>query len=54
MEIMRSGYSSNGYGNCWIESHGTYFVVYVMNGKSKYGPYSNLEDAIREYSRYCS
>ena len=49
--IYKEGHSS--YGHCWIEGDGVYFWVYVMDGRSKYGPYSSLADAEREFSRYC-
>ncbi len=42
------------YEKCWIEGDGVTFWVCIMNGKSKYGPYSSLEDAEREYSRWCN
>ena len=29
------------------------FWVYVMDGKSKYGPFSSLSDAMNEFSRWC-
>lgn len=49
--VYKEGRSS--YGKCWIDGDGVTFWVYVMDGRSKYGPYSSLEDAMREYNRYC-
>jgi len=49
MAIIKQGRSSYGY--CYIEEVGCYFYVHI--GSSVYGPYSSLEDAIVEYSRYC-
>lgn len=49
--IYREGHSS--YGHCWIEGDGVYFYVYVMDGKSKYGPYSSMGDAIAIFNKYC-
>ena len=49
--IYKEGHSS--YGHCWIEGNGVFFWVYVMDGRSKYGPYSSLADAEREYARWC-
>ena len=51
MKIIRSGTSS--YGRCWIEDHGTYWMVCLMDGKTVHGPYSNMADAFDEYHRYC-
>ena len=53
MQIYRSGHSSS-YGECWIEGDGVYFYVCVMNGQSKYGPYTSLADALEEYFKYCA
>lgn len=50
MEIIKSGHSS--YGDCWVSHEGAYYYVYV--GSSKHGPFSNLADALREYSSYCA
>ena len=36
------------YGHCWIEGNGFMFWVCVLGGKSKYGPFSSLEDAKKE------
>lgn len=52
MTIIRSGVS--GYGRCWVEDHGSYFMVYIMDGKSCSGPYSSLADALAYYSRFCA
>ena len=41
------------YGHCWIEGDGASFYVYVMDGKSKYGPYSSISDAISEFNHWC-
>ncbi len=49
--VYKEGHSS--YGHCWIEGDGINFWVYVMDGRSSYGPYSSLADAISEFSRYC-
>ena len=49
--VIKSGNSS--YGHCWVEEDGTLYYVYVMNGKSKYGPYTSLSDALTEYSKWC-
>ena len=49
--VYKEGYSS--YGHCWIEGDGINFWVYVMDGRSSYGPYSSLADAISEFNRYC-
>ncbi|MBO6242011.1 MAG: hypothetical protein J6O61_14495 [Butyrivibrio sp.] len=49
--IYKEGNGS--YGRCWIEGDGNTFWVYVMDGRSKYGPFSSLTDAEREYSKYC-
>ena len=49
--IYKEGHGS--YGTCWIEGDGVSFWVYVLDGKSKYGPFSSLADAMREYNRYC-
>lgn len=46
---IKSGHSS--YGFCYVEQVGYYFYVHV--GQSQYGPYSNREDALREFSRWC-
>ena len=51
MAVYKEGHSS--YGHCWIEGDGATFWVYVMDGRSKYGPYSSLSDAMREFSRWC-
>ncbi len=50
MSVIRSGNSS--YGFCYIEQTGAYFMVYI--GSSKRGPYSNFEDALNEYRRWCA
>ena len=50
--VYKEGHSS--YGHCWIEGDGVTFYVYVMDGRSQYGPFSSLSDAISEYNRYCS
>ena len=52
MKIYKQGNSS--YGHCWIEGDGVSFWVCVMDGQSKYGPYSSLSDALQEFSRWCS
>ena len=49
--VYKEGYSS--YAHCWIEGDGVTFWVYVMDGRSTYGPYSSLTDAISEFNRYC-
>ena len=49
--VYKEGHSS--YGHCWIEGDGVNFFVYVMNGQSKYGPFSSLTSAIDEFSRWC-
>lgn len=49
--VYKEGHSS--YGTCWIEGDGVTFWVYVMAGRSKYGPYYSLADAMTEYNRYC-
>ncbi len=49
--IYKEGHSS--YGHCWIEGDGVTFWVYVMDGRSKYGPFSSLADAFREFDFYC-
>ena len=49
--VYKEGHSS--YGHCWIEGDGVNFQVYVMDGRSSYGPYSSLADAISEFNRYC-
>lgn len=51
MAVYKEGHSS--YGHCWIEGDGVTFWVYVMDGQSKYGPYSSLSAAIQEYERWC-
>lgn len=51
MNIYKEGHSS--YGHCWIEGDGVSFWVLVMDGRSKYGPYSSLSDAMRKYSEFC-
>lgn len=52
MSAYKEGHSSYGH-CCWIEGNGVAFWVYVMDGRSKYGPYSSLADAVREFNRYC-
>lgn len=52
MTVYKEGHSS--YGHCWIEGDGATFYVYVMDGRSKYGPYYSLGDAMREYSKWCA
>ena len=49
--VYKEGHSS--YGHCWIEGDGINVWVYVMDGRSSYGPYSSLADAISEFNRYC-
>ena len=51
MPIYKDGHGS--YGHCWIEGNGVTFWVYVMDGRSKYGPYSSLNDAMSEFSQWC-
>ena len=51
MAIYKDGHGS--YGHCWIEGNGVTFWVYVMDGRSKYGPYSSLNDAMSEFSKWC-
>ena len=49
--IYKEGHSAS-YGDCWIEGdNGTYWVHV---GSSKYGPYSSLADAEREFRRWCA
>ena len=50
MTIIKEGRSSYGY--VYVEDNGSYFMVVV--GSSKYGPYSQLADALREFSRWCA
>ena len=52
MKIIREGHSS--YGRCWVEDHGSYFMVYIMDGASKSGPFSKLADALAFFSKYCT
>jgi hypothetical protein len=52
MKIVRSGSSS--YGRCWIEDHGSYFMVYVLDGQSARGPFSSLAAALECFSHYCA
>ena len=49
--VVKSGHSS--YGDCWIEEDGTTYYGYVMNGRSKYGPFSSLSDAMAEFRKWC-
>ena len=49
--VVKSGNSS--YGHCWIEQENTYYYVYIMDGRSKYGPYSSFSDAVAEFNRWC-
>ena len=51
MALDKDGHGS--YGHCWIEGNGVTFWVYVMDGRSKYGPYSSLNDAMSEFSKWC-
>lgn len=51
MAIYKDGHGSHGH--CWIEGNGVTFWVYVMDGRSKYGPYSSLNDAMSEFSKWC-
>ncbi len=51
MKVYKEGHSS--YGHCWIEGDGVSFWVYVMDGQSKYGPFSSLTAADSEFRRYC-
>ena len=51
MKIVREGHSS--YGKCWIEDHGSYYLVYTMDGRSQNGPFSTLADAMEFFSHYC-
>ena len=51
MEIIKEGHSS--YGNCWIEDHGSYYIVCTMNGKSKEGPFSSFKDAMAYFKKFC-
>ena len=51
MKIVREGHSS--YGKCWIEDHGSYYMVYTMDGRSQNGPFSTLADAMEFFSHYC-
>lgn len=51
--IYKSGHSSS-YGDCWIEGDGKLYFVYVMNGRSKYGPYCSLFDAAEEFRKWCN
>ena len=50
-EIVREGDSS--YGHCWIEGDGVSFWVFVMDGQSRYGPYSSLTAAMDEFRKWC-
>lgn len=52
MTVYKEGHGS--YGHCWIEGDGVHFWVHVMDGRSKYGPFSSLADAMREFSKYCA
>ena len=55
MTIYKKGHDMyGGYGDCWIEGDGVWFWVYTMDGKSKIGPFSSLEDAKREFARWCA
>ena len=49
--IYKEGHGS--YGRCWIEGDGVTFWVFIMDGRSRRGPYSSLAAAIQEFSRYC-
>lgn len=51
MTVIREGYSS--FGRCWIEDHGSYFMVFTMNGKSQNGPYSTLSAALEYFCKFC-
>ena len=52
MRVYKDG---NGmYGHCWIEGDGATFWLYIMNGQSKKGPYSNLSDALEEFRHWCN
>ena len=51
MTIIQQGTSS--YGRCWIEDHGSYFIVVTMNGQSRSGAFSSFADAMAYYSRFC-
>lgn len=51
MATLKTGHSSS-YGDCWVAEEGGYYFVYLMNGSSKHGPYSNLSDAMAEFDRY--
>ena len=52
MKITMSGHSSS-YGECWIEDHGTYYMVILMGGEVKRGPYSQMKDAMKELLSCC-
>lgn len=52
MAIIKDGHSSM-YGHCWIEQDGSYYYVYVSDGKSKFGPFSSFADAAVEFNRWC-
>ena len=54
MKIYKEGHSFQGYGRCWIEGDGVRFWVCVLGGQSKYGPYSSLSDAKKEFSKWCA
>lgn len=49
--VYKEGKSS--YGKCWIEGNGVEYWVYVMDGRSKYGPFSSLADATRKFNEFC-
>ena len=52
MKITMSGHSSS-YGDCWLENHGTHYMVILMDGEVKRGPYSEAKAAINELLSYC-
>ena len=50
MKIIKEGHSSYGY--CWVEQDGCFYFVYVLDGRSKYGPFTTLGDALRKFSEF--
>ncbi|MBQ7715350.1 MAG: hypothetical protein IJT70_05730 [Clostridia bacterium] len=49
-KVIKSGYAG-GYGEVILEQRGTYYYIIFSIGSER-GPYTRLEDALREYNRY--
>ncbi len=48
---LLSGYGGS-WGYCWIEQTSCGFTVYVLDGKSKIGPFSSYDAALAEFHKY--